>query len=165
MEKKVRKMLLYVTGILFFVSTGAILPLVMEAYSSGSWPTATATIIKSSVTADAPGASDAKYFLDLEYEYEIHGNQYTSTNYGTQGKLSSRSEWEMIDRKKQFPTGAEITIVYDPDNHSYARIQRGLAWYHTSGIIWIFVSGGLFLATILAKEKAQDTAKAVVVTS
>lgn len=165
MEKKVKKMLLYVTGILFFVSAGAILPLAMEAYSSGSWPTALATINKSSVTADAPGASDAKYFLNLEYEYVVDGNKYSSTNYGTQTKLSSRSEWEMLDRKEQFPVGAEISIVYDPEDHSYARIQRGLAWYHIGGLIWICISGCLFLATILVKEKAQDMAETVVVTS
>jgi len=156
MDRRLKKLLLYATGILFIISLSIILPLIVKAHRSASWPTTQALITKSSISTDAPGGSDAKYFLDLEYQYKVDGHLYKSDNYGTQKRLSSRSEGEMIDRMKQYPADTEIIIVYDPNDLNYARIQKGLAWYHLAGLVWIVISGGFFIASILAKVKTSD---------
>ncbi|THB80821.1 MAG: DUF3592 domain-containing protein [Desulfobacteraceae bacterium] len=151
MDRRFKKIMLYITGTIFLASVIFIMPVVIKAWESSRWPRTQAIVTQSSISNDWKGSSDPKYFLDLEYQYQVSGQTLTSTNYGTQKRMASRSEYEIIDNQKRYPVGSSITIAYDPDDIGYARMQIGLAWYHIGGLLWVILSLGFLVATILAK--------------
>lgn len=155
MDKGLKKILLFITGGLFLMLGIIIIPFTITDSKSRNWPTTTAEIKKCEVKGKHLEADDPLYLLDVEYEYKVGDQIYNSTNYGTYDRLSSKSEGQMVDMKKNYPVGSKIIIAYDPNQPGYALMNPGIVWYHMIGLAIVSFFWVCFLTCVLLKGKAQ----------
>lgn len=156
MDRELRKVLLYITGGLFFISGLVIVPFVVMDSTSRNWPVTEAVITSCEVRGKHLGSDDPLYILEVTYTYTVGGNTYTSANYGKHDDLDSKIEGQMMDMKEDFPVGSRITIAYDPDRPEFALMKPGIVWYHLTGLAIVAFSGICFSACMLVKPSVSD---------
>lgn len=155
MDKQLRKILLFITGGLFFISIIIIIPFVIKDTRSMKWPTTTAVIKKCEVMGKHLEADDPKYYLEIEYEYKAGNQVYKSTKYRSfLDRISSRSELQIMNMKKDYSINSVITIAYDPNNPGFGLIKPGIVWYHIVGLAIVALFGACFVACLLSKERS-----------
>ena len=90
---------------------------------SGSWPTATATILRSEY--DPWGGRWGA--LRVRYGYDVDGKRYQCSRL----QLNGLSTAWMLRSKSGFvtehPVGSTLTIAYDPSDPSRATVRRGVS--------------------------------------
>ncbi len=156
MDENLKKILLYLTGGLFLISSLVVIPFTILDSKSRNWPTVDAVIKNAEVKGEHLGSDDPLYILDVEYEYHVGSQSYTSNNYGTHDRLDSKIERQMIDMKNNYPVGSSITVAYDPDKPEYALMYPGIVWYHMTGLSIVAFFGICFSLCLFIKGHSPD---------
>ena len=89
-----------------------------QALASPAWPTVEGTVTNSKVRR-RPG----KRRLRLRYEYDVKDQTYESHKIAFMGRVFSGTATE---RRKRYPSGAKVTVYYNPDDPSVAVLEPGV---------------------------------------
>jgi len=102
---------------------------ILKTQKSRSWPTASGTILDSSMEAhhnrDEDGDIKTTYGASIQYKYlvdgqEFQGNRRTFTNVRTS---SVRNTEKILER---YPLGSSVDVFYDPDDPSSSVLEPGV---------------------------------------
>lgn len=127
MRKMMTNLVLVMLGIGFSVWGWG---LITDARLSLSWPTATGTVIHSSVknyTSISGGKSTQMYSADIKYRYTVNKKTYISGDVSL-GDHSSNSSGGMRELTMLYPVGKSITVYYDPYKPNSALLEPGPAF-------------------------------------
>jgi len=81
--------------------------------------------VNTEVSSDSEGGSSTTYCLWVEYEYTIENRTYggSKLSYSKEGSCNSWSE----NADDDYPSGKNVTVYVNPDNHEEAVLQPGLS--------------------------------------
>lgn len=120
---------------LFFA--GSALLNIARSIAARSWRPVPGKILTSDVSTNLTQSSSpvgAGYDPKITYEYEVGGISYTGTNLNfSRFRTNSPSQASRTVRK--YPTGAAVTIYYNPMNPERAVLEPGKIAPHISGLI------------------------------
>jgi hypothetical protein len=134
---------------LFFIAIGAGMlyyarRVSAKAQESLLWPSTEGTISHSAVLMQTQQTSSstntANYKADVAYRYKVHDRDYSSGRITLADYSSTASRAEGIVNR--YPSGAPVTVYYNPGDPSDAVLERG----GTSGIRVLYIIGGVFAA-------------------
>jgi uncharacterized protein DUF3592 len=146
---------LCVSGCVLSVFVG--LPAVLTGVESVDWPSTKGkvTLSRGTWTLERNPMTDrlTKYYrAELEYEYEVNGTKYQSTNIAmnsAQINYPSQGAAELV--AKQYPRGATVTVYYNPDEPHVAVLKKGQSYMSIGplllGIPIIFLGLVVLVAT------------------
>ena len=77
----------------------------------------------SGVGADSEKVTEVRNFPAITFEYKVAGKKYRGSRYSVKENLGN---FEVDETLAQFPTGAEVTVFYNPADPSKAVIERTL---------------------------------------
>lgn len=85
------------------------------------------------------GGRTAKKYMPLVcYEYDVDGVDYVSYRVGVRSPLFA-SEEDASERCREYPLNAPVTVYYDPQNPTYAILDRAIEpGLYVCGGIWLF---------------------------
>lgn len=134
-----------IAGYFIAFSFGA--PVLENAKASESWPKTTATIVESKVEKSR---SDGKtmYSAQVEYKYEVDGQEYTNDTIWFGGNYSTSSRSGPQKTVAKYPVKKTVDAFYNPEEPSTAVLEPGAFFssYLLYGVGWIFmIIGGLVL--------------------
>ena len=114
--------------------------------ASQAWPTAQGTVLQSWVrksrSTDSDGGDSYSYHPEIHYQYQIMGIEYQGNKIAFGPKIGGRSQAEKMIEK--YPTGANVTVYYQPDNPAKAVLERSISKVSlVMGIV--FVLAGFFI--------------------
>ena len=115
--------------------------------ASQAWSTVQGTVVESrvgrSASTDSEGEVSYSYYPEIRYQYQVMGNEYQGDKISFSPKISSIRSWaERVIAK--YPTGANVTIYYQPDNPSNAVLERSVSRVMlVLGIIFVLI--GIFI--------------------
>ena len=89
-----------------------------QALASPSWPT-----VEGAETSSKVHRRPGKRRLRLSYEYEVRGQTFESHKIAFLGRVFSGPASE---RRKRYPSGAKVTVYYNPDNPAVAVLEPGV---------------------------------------
>ena len=75
----------------------------------------------SGVGSDSSDTTEMRNFPAITFEYKVGGKKFRSSRYSVKENLGN---FEVTETLAQFPTGAEVTVFYDPADPSKAVIER-----------------------------------------
>lgn len=101
---------------------------VKKANASLEWPQVTGQVIISRIdrrTTRSSEDSSTVYRVTVRYEYTVDGTDYTSStiDFGGQKRYEMRSMASKFIRS--YPKDKEVTVYYNPSNHSDAVLNPG----------------------------------------
>jgi hypothetical protein len=112
---------------------------------SGTWPTASATIVSSDVQTSQDDTSlkpRVTFSLQIKYQYQVGATTYTGNTFSYDGSETLSSNASQV--ALAFPTGQRLQIHYDPANPATSVIFAG-----TQGVMPLaFLAFGLILIAI-----------------
>lgn len=126
-----------------------------KAYVTGTWSSVEGTITSSKTTVrtsshtspGAPGETNATYFAEIQYSFEINGLSQVSdkvsfsrSSYGTESEARA-----VVDK---YPAGSSVKVYYNPSNPTETILEAGLTFAATLPLIIGLAL--LAIATLLA---------------
>lgn len=118
---------------------------IKTAMSAKKWPIAEAVMISAAAVYRRYSEKSKKWFLEIEYEYEVLGDTFKSENYNWVGMASSSKEKidGVIARLKEFPT---FRVRYNPDKYADSVVVPAISIIFPIGIVCGlgFMSLGVF---------------------
>jgi hypothetical protein len=95
--------------------------------ATAAWPSTSGKILSSEIREDADKESTR---ASIQYEYTVNGQPYTSKTIRAFG-VGKFNAAEPASRVKDYPAGKELTVYYNPENHSRSVLLHGLPdnWY------------------------------------
>ncbi|MES0022427.1 MULTISPECIES: DUF3592 domain-containing protein [unclassified Mesorhizobium] len=146
-----------------------------EVQAMSHWLPATGKIISSRVEArevrrsgvgsDSSDTTEMRNFPAITFEYKVGKKKYQSSRYSVKENLGN---FEVTETLAQFPTGAEVTVFYNPANPGKAVIERTLpdgafkfmvklsAWLVIGTVVLVFSLGGVLEAIRPHLPKPQN---------
>lgn len=119
-----------------------------KAEAARFWPTASGTIKRSSVKLDRSGGyagsnhyGNRTYRADVQYRYKVGSRSYTGSKILVGGQLQTSLKDGAEKHCHEYPVGAEVEVVYNPDNPGEAYLEPR---EESSGFIQMV--GGGFIA-------------------
>jgi hypothetical protein len=112
--------------VLFAVSLGTeyqTIGIFLEAQASASWPTANGRIQHSAVETEL--GLKTKYSVSIQYTYEVQDKNYVSNSIRARG-VAPRYASDAEKVAKQFPQDSDVTVYYNPKDHSQSYLEVGL---------------------------------------
>ncbi|RYZ36613.1 MAG: DUF3592 domain-containing protein [Myxococcaceae bacterium] len=95
--------------------------MIYRSTASRSWPTVQGTVVESRVETLRAKRS-VSYRPEVSYRYEVNGTPYTSDTFAFDGHASGGlTEAQAVTR--HYPTGAPVTLHYEPADPAVACIQ------------------------------------------
>jgi len=126
-------------------------PIINDAKQSENWPTVAGEIVRSRVVNSRNSDGDKMYSAEIEYRYEVDGQEHKSNRvaFGGDGSSSSTSMAKKVTRR--YPVGKTVDVYYDPDLPADSVLETGTSWssYMVFGIGMAFLLIG-FLVTASA---------------
>lgn len=111
---------------------------------SQEWPRVTGTItnvnISKDTDTDAEGFTTVTYKPEIEYQYEIGGNQFTSTRVSFGGTRTYNSYKKAEEATAKYPLDGAISVFYNPQQPEEAVLEQG-----TKGTMALIIAGIVFL--------------------
>lgn len=106
---------------------------VKKAISAKKWPIAEAVMISASAEYRRYSEKSKKWFLEIEYEYQVSGDTFKCENYNWVGMASSSKENidGVIARLKEFPT---FRVRYNPDKYADSVVVPAISIIFPIGI-------------------------------
>ena len=137
---------------LFFIIIGLILFFIYfrnlaKVRASQAWPAVQGTVAASWVrrkqSTDDDGSISESYYPEIQYQYQIMGNEYQGDKI-TFGPKSGGNRTRAEKAIAKYPTGANVTVYYQPDKPETAVLERSITkGLLFSGILMILL--GIFL--------------------
>ena len=126
---------------------------IRSAEASKRWPVAQGSVVstrarlQSSSTGNS-SPSSYSYAFEVTYAYEVDGEQYEGDRFSLgEGSTASRAFPERSDAQvaasRDYPTGSEVDVYYDPENPASAVLKPGANW----GTYMPLVLGTVFLCS------------------
>jgi hypothetical protein len=119
-----------------------------------SWPTATGTIIESSVVHSAPFDDpdySHAYTPKITFQHAVRGVTYTNPEFADRPPDLEANVRDLVER---YPVGAEVTVYYAPRDPRYAFIEEAIRPQIT-GMLLIgigeLVTGAVLVIVIAAR--------------
>ncbi len=101
----------------------------VKVRASQAWPTAQGTVLQSWVrksrSTDSDGGDSYSYHPEVHYQYQIMGREYQGNNIAFGPQVGGHSRAEKTIEK--YPTGANVTVYYQPDNPDNAILERSIS--------------------------------------
>ncbi len=123
---------------------------VWSGYRSGSWPEVQGTIVSSHVAEDT--GSDAPYYPEVVYRYEVGGRKYTSSRRSFETEMHSSSRGSADSIVKRYPAGKSVPVYVDPGNAAEAVLARGVPPVSTM-ILLLLLAMPPFLISYAVNER------------
>ena len=101
-----------------------------QVRASQTWSTAQGTVIQSWVrksnSTDSDGSTSSSYHPEIHYLYQIKGDEHQGNKIAFGPRVGgSRSRAKKIVEK--YPTGANVTVYYQPDKPANAVLERSIS--------------------------------------
>ena len=119
-----------------------------KAEAARFWPTAPGTVKRSSVSLERSGRSASSYNYgnrtyraNVQYRYKVGSRSYTGDKILVGGQLQTSLKGGAEQLCQDYPVGAEVEVVYNPDNPREAYLEPR---QESSGFIQLV--GGGFIA-------------------
>lgn len=116
--------LLLILGAFYF--TFSVVP---KAINSNDWPQAQGQVTNSEVVQRSRTHRSGKritvYSAKIQYQYNVNDNLFT--NYQLKWADRNGPAQAQQDMNKHYPTGANITVFYNPEKPSESVLQKGLS--------------------------------------
>jgi hypothetical protein len=113
-----------------WISTGYL----VDAYSSSVWPRTTGTVIRSELGSESDSRRSADrthYWSEVEYEYDVDGKTFQSSNVTLDGLRSGphvgTGKTQAEDVLSRYPIDAQVGVHYDPDSPGRAVLETGIS--------------------------------------
>lgn len=106
-------------------------------HASKYWPTTSGKILLSRLR----GVDDDRALIS--YEYQVAGKTYTSSNIALGQSVFAKVQETLA----QYPEGAEVKVLYDPNKPSVAYLQRGEN--HSQGVLAAVIGAVLLFGDVL----------------
>lgn len=97
---------------------------------------------RSGVGSDSSDTTEMRNFPAIAFEYKVAGKKFRSSRYSVKENLGN---FEVTETLAQFPTGAEVTVFYNPADPSKAVIERTMP--DGAFKFMVQLSAGLVIAT------------------
>ncbi|WP_246675144.1 DUF3592 domain-containing protein [Mesorhizobium sp. B2-3-4] len=98
----------------------------------------------SGVGPETSDATEVRNFPAITFEYKVGGKRFRGSRYSVKENLGN---FEVAETLAQFPTGAEVTVFYDPADPGKAVIERTLP--DGAFKFMVKLSAGLVIATVI----------------
>lgn len=120
---------------------------VYRTYVSADWPRVPCRIYHSDVKSHSDD-DGTTYSVDIHFEYEFEGRQFTSTTYNFDSSSSSGydSKKAIVDR---YPVGSEHECYVNPDFPEQAVLNREFQWTYLLGFAFGGIFGGVGLVLLI----------------
>ncbi len=98
---------------------------IQKAYTSSSWPTVQGEVVHSELAQHRDSDGDQMYSTDITYNYAVDGQQYSGSQVTLMdGSTSLRGTVQ--DTVKRYPSGATVTVYYEPEDPANGVLEPGL---------------------------------------
>ena len=98
----------------------------MRVRASRSWPSVSGRVTESTLDVETHVGKTDSYMPRIRYEYTIKGQTYESSPLNFWGSMGgSRSVAERTTAR--YPTGAKVTVYYNPEMPSEAVLDRAFS--------------------------------------
>jgi Protein of unknown function (DUF3592) len=125
----------------------------VKTTTSRRWPTVTGAVIVSEVAArperNASGRPTKVYRADIQYQYQVSGESFTSETVALGGSIETSSRGRFDAQVARYPVGRKVRVYYDPSDPATAILEPG----ELGGVfnmmmvaLGFLVVGGLFFA-------------------
>jgi hypothetical protein len=133
----------------------------LKAARTRKWPTASGTLLTSTVThrealppdrdddgPSRPRSPETLYRAAVTYRYQVDGRTFTGDRLGLD-EVETSSEPHARHVSERFKSGAPVTVYYDPANPALAILQPGIrpaSWLGVAiGVIFLIISTAMLL--------------------
>lgn len=125
-----------------------------KAAKSAAWPTASGTVLSSSIieksSMDDDGASSSSYEPRVVYQYSIMGTAYEGKRISFGANQFDRRMAEKISAA--YPAGAQVTVHYNPEKPGEGVLEtkaRGGMLFTVLGIILLVIGVVVLLIKVI----------------
>ncbi len=94
--------------------------------ASQAWP-ATNGQIKAAQVIEDSNPEGSTYAADIQYTYQIGGQEYIGKNIAIGGEGSSLSAKTVKDQVARYPVGKQVTVYYNPARPEEAALERRIS--------------------------------------
>lgn len=98
------------------------------ARAAKSWSETQGEVMEGAVekylTSSSEGGTMTAYRARIIYAYRLNGRDYVGDRLNFGGEVHSSIKSLAENKVKQFPTGAKVTVFYDPQNPNEAALER-----------------------------------------
>jgi hypothetical protein len=126
--------------------------------ATSAWPSTTGKILSSQVKEDS---ADDTATARVQYEYIVDEEIFTSKTIRAFG-IGKFNFAEPASRVKDFPVGKEVTVYYNPENHSQSVLLHGLPdkWYiFIVGVCVVFLTGAFIIVNEVVDHQETETTR------
>ena len=140
-----------VGGLLLAVAAGIIILtnyVVNQARESQTWPTTDGIIVESYVEENVDEDAISSYEPIIVFQYTVNGKLYAKQGhkFGLNASYGSRNGANNV--LADYPIGKDVTVYYDPDDHTVAVLDRSVS----QPVVWLaYGVSALFALSGLAK--------------
>jgi hypothetical protein len=122
-------------------------PILDQARASVQWPKVPGVITRSVLATSRSKKKKTMYSFDVEYRYEVAGEELVCNNVYFGGDFSSSSSAGANEVVRRYPVGAKVDVAYDPNNPVNAVLEPGAHWqsYILYGIGLAFLVVGVLM--------------------
>jgi hypothetical protein len=116
-----------------------------KATESQNWPEVVGTItrveVRKDTDTDAEGFTTTSFVPEIEYQYQINDEVYTSEkfSFGSTQTFNSRKKAE--EALNQYPLNGSLPVYYNPQEPNEAVLVQG-----TKGTLTLIIAGIVFVA-------------------
>jgi hypothetical protein len=112
-----------------------------------NWPIVSGKVLQSEARLSGNGGQLKKHFL--KYEYKVGGITHTFDK-KIYGVSIARTNTSTLKQVEKYPIGSDVSVYYDPMNHSKALIKPGVQMDHYFWLLmgFIFILPGLLLELV-----------------
>ncbi|MHA1978244.1 MAG: DUF3592 domain-containing protein [Candidatus Hodarchaeales archaeon] len=107
-----------------------------KAKKTLNWPKVSGKVLQSEVRASGDGGQLKKHVL--KYEYEVGGITFTSDK-KIYGFSIGRTKTTILKQVEKYPVGSDVSVFYDPMDHSRALIKLGVLMDHYFWLLMGFI--------------------------
>ena len=128
-----------------------------KADASLTWPSVLgkvlATSVRESITHDEDGRQTVSYYPEVEYTYEVNGQDFTSKRLSFGGLVTRKTRAEVVTHLTQYPVDSTLLVYHNPQNPREAVIERtsaGAKWALVVGVIISIIAACIGLVMLIS---------------
>lgn len=111
---------------------------------SQNWPGVSGTItnlsVQKDIDTDAEGFTTTSYKPEIEYQYQVGEEMYTSDRISFGGTSTYSSSKKAEQALEAYTLNGPVTVYYNPEKVDESVLQQG-----TKGTMALIIAGGVFL--------------------
>ncbi len=126
-----------------------------KADASLGWPSVTGKVlaanIRESINRDDDGRETVSYYPQVEYTYEVNGQDLNSKRLSFGGVVAQQTRDKVQAILQQYPVNSTVLVYYNPANPAEAVIERttgGAKWALVVGIIVLVIAACIGLGML-----------------